>query len=385
MSGAGGDLTIVLTLKDRAPYTRRWMEYANERKFPFKVLVADGGSDDSVQAMLADRTRFPDVDYEYVRYPEDRCYADYYAKMADAASRVGTPFIALADNDDFLLPDALGRAMGFLADHPGYASCGGQSVSLWVLPGNEHAGSEYLYGRRVEWKCTREPDALAGSSARERLRAAMLSKADMFYYDVRRTGQVQRNLRVIRDLGLSDLFLVECMVLCLTAISGRTKRLEEVFLARQRNSPGSSGVVHRQAHGDWFGRMLAPSWSRDFHAFVDAVSGLLAEADGIATEESRAWVMENYRAWVVPSLLTDLLDDPVVSFSMSGILPAARRLVRLPESSVLRKTAKALYRRLPWVSVDVVHGLELFTRPVRNAGQDIQPIRDFLRRGDSGE
>ena len=44
---ADNELTILLTLKDRAPFTFRWMSYANSIRFPFKVLIADGGADET--------------------------------------------------------------------------------------------------------------------------------------------------------------------------------------------------------------------------------------------------------------------------------------------------------------------------------------------------
>ena len=172
MREQGGGLTIVLPLRDRVPYTRRWMEYASACAFPFKVLIADGGSDDSAQALLADKRRFPNVDYEYVRYPEDKGYPDFYAKMADAMRRVQTPYVALVDNDDFLVVDGASKAIEFLASNGDYVSCGGQGAALWVVPGVGKEGGDCLYGERVEWKCTRESDSLTGKIAAERLRAS---------------------------------------------------------------------------------------------------------------------------------------------------------------------------------------------------------------------
>ena len=93
---ADAQLTILLTLKDRGEFTHRWMSYAERVRFPFKVLIADGGSDASVPALLAERARFPNVDYEYLRYPEDTSYRQYYAKIDDALGRVRTPFVAMS-------------------------------------------------------------------------------------------------------------------------------------------------------------------------------------------------------------------------------------------------------------------------------------------------
>lgn len=380
MNARGSDLTIVLTLKDRVPYTRRWMEYASEQRFPFKVLVADGGMDDSAQAMLSDRARFPNVDYEYVRFAPDRTYSDFYAKMADAIARVRTPFVALADNDDFLVVDGVLRAVEFLSGNPGYVACGGQGAAFWVGEARGQSADTALYGPQVEWKCTREPDSLSGESARDRLLALTRSRSDVFYYDVKRTAIAVRELEAIRRLDLADLFLVEILVWHMTPIAGKTKRLDQLYLARQRNSIGSSGVEHQQRHGDWFGRMLVDTWSRDFSRFLDATADFLAEVDGIPVGEAREFVIDTYRAFVSPALLSDLMDEPWVSASVAGVLPVARRLVALPEHSPLRRLARALYRRLPWVSIDFVTGRELVTRPVVNAVRDFRPIRDFLAR-----
>lgn len=78
------DMTVLLLLKDRSLFTWRWMAYANKSHFPFKVFIADGGRDGTVEKILSDKSHFPHVDYEYVRYPYDRILSKYYAKVLDA-------------------------------------------------------------------------------------------------------------------------------------------------------------------------------------------------------------------------------------------------------------------------------------------------------------
>ena len=86
-------LTILLTLKDRTAYTFRWLAYLDSVKFPFTVLIADGGSDEDVPRALSATSSFPNLNYEYIRYPPDRTYADYYAKIENASARIQTPFV----------------------------------------------------------------------------------------------------------------------------------------------------------------------------------------------------------------------------------------------------------------------------------------------------
>src|SRR5882724_9951954 len=98
MKDTSQDLTIVLVLKDRPQFTWRWMKYYNQINLPFKVLIADGGKDTSVEK-LADRSLFPNLDYEYIRYPYDENIPTFLNKLQAVMSRVHTPYTLLTDND----------------------------------------------------------------------------------------------------------------------------------------------------------------------------------------------------------------------------------------------------------------------------------------------
>src|SRR6267378_699054 len=97
-------LTIVLPLKGRAEYTRRWFDWADRSRFPFAVVVADGGDDSGLEAALG---TYSHVRHRYVRYPYDADYARFYAKMTDALSRVTTPYVTVMDNDCFHIAEGL--------------------------------------------------------------------------------------------------------------------------------------------------------------------------------------------------------------------------------------------------------------------------------------
>lgn len=369
-------LTILLTLKDRVPFTHRWLDYAVGVGLPFRILVADGGTDHGVAEAVAAR-KAKGLDVDYLRYPADQTYADYYAKVADALSKVTTPLVVLADNDDLFIPDGLARAAQFLADHPGYVACGGQCAVFWVSGEGSAADAGALYGRQVEWKCSSQISTDVADTARQRLRDRCLGANDVFYA-VHRTELLRRHIEAICDFNPRDLFLMEQTVMFLTAIAGKTRQLETLYIARQQDSPGSSGGAHQERFGDWYDRMLAPTWSEDFTRFVDVTADALARADGLAAAAARRAVIESYKASVAPSLLSDLVSEPTVTFSMPLTLQVVRRLVRLPRDSRLRRGAQALYRHARWLSHDFVHGTEFRTRRAREAVAEFKPVRDFL-------
>ena len=118
-------LTIVLTLKDRSAFAHRWMRYMNDRACPYSIVIADGGEDHALESHLRDGGHYPRLRYEYLRYPVDVDYSRYYSKLADVVDCVTTPYVLLADNDDFFLLDEIPAFVQFLDQHPDYVSCGG--------------------------------------------------------------------------------------------------------------------------------------------------------------------------------------------------------------------------------------------------------------------
>ncbi len=364
----------------RAPFTLRWLAYASSVGFPFKVLIADGGSDDSVQRAVSTPGVFPGLQYEYVRYGYDASYTEFYAKIENALSRIHTPFVAMLDNDDFLIANALRKAVAYLVDHPDYAACGGQWGAFWVLPSGDEAAHDLTYGARIEWKCTSGTVSLRSPSATERVRDQSQIATYPLYYHVRRTAEAHQQFQLIRELDLRDFFLYEQLLAFLTAISGKTHQLDALYLARQWNSVETAGGTHAKRFGDWFGRMLVPSWSEDFSKFLAATSTALADKDGIPLDEARRWIVQSYRMEVAPPLLDNLLAEPTVTAPMSIVVRLVRRLLSLPPTSPLRKMATAIYRRTPWLSPDILHGTQIRGRRVPNAADEMRLIRSFLTR-----
>jgi glycosyltransferase domain-containing protein len=339
-------------------------------------MIADGGADATVASTVAEK-QSQGLDAEYVRYPYDTDYAAYYAKLADALSRVSTPFVVMADNDDFFIPQGLASAVEFLLAHPDHVACGGQCAMFWLGDAGESARTDAIYGDRIQWKCSSQISTDVAGTAKERLLGRCLGANDVFYA-VHRTALLRSHFEAVRDCNPRDLFLMEQLVMFLTAIAGKTRQLETLYIARQQDSPGSSGGSHQDQFGDWYDRMLLPTWSEDFNRFVDCSALALARADGMSAEDARRTVVQSYKLSVAPSLLADLVEEPTVSWSMPMVLQVVRSLVALPRTNWLRRGATACYRRARWLSHDFVHGTEFRTRRAREAAREFTPIRAFL-------
>ena len=68
--------SVLLVLKDRVDHTQRIMNKLDSEKFPYEILIADGGSDLAIEEELSDKSNFPNLNYTYLRYPFDKQLRD---------------------------------------------------------------------------------------------------------------------------------------------------------------------------------------------------------------------------------------------------------------------------------------------------------------------
>jgi glycosyltransferase domain-containing protein len=356
-------LTIVLPVKDRLDLARRWLSYAKSARFPFDVLVADGSADDSLKSFVKG---LEGVKVQYVRYPFDADYGRYYAKLSDALEKVATPYVALADDDDFLFPEALSAAVDFLETHPGHAACGGRCVFFWTE------------GGRLTKKGHLDCRSISKDSAAGRLESLPIGAIDPLYYDVRRSAQAREIFRAQKEAGLSDLFLAEHLVALLTVIAGKLERLDALQLARQHDPPSSAGREHEAKAGDALERFLAPSWSKDYEAFQRIAAAALAKKDGVGELEAKRLVNEAYRRLVAPELLCSVGRERGVTLSMALAAPVAGKLVNLPRENLLRRAARRVFRSSAWLSIEAVYGTQFLKKPIPREAERMAGVARFL-------
>ena len=113
-----GDLTILLPLKDRRQYTKRFMSKLHDENCPFPVLIADGGSDHLEEELKS----YSNVNYEYIRYPFDSSLEQFYKKMKDVADKIKTPYVSMQDNDDYFDIDGMSRSVEILKNENCHSS-----------------------------------------------------------------------------------------------------------------------------------------------------------------------------------------------------------------------------------------------------------------------
>ncbi|MFJ5300323.1 TIGR00180 family glycosyltransferase [Pseudomonas sp. NPDC088368] len=120
-------LTMVLMTHERPAFLRRALHYYGS--LPCKILVLDS----SAQALDAEDTRFPHVDY---RHLPEYSYWGVQAKLDFGVKQVTTPYMVFAADDDFVVHEALSDSVNFLEAHADYGMCHGYCL-MYSSHGNK--------------------------------------------------------------------------------------------------------------------------------------------------------------------------------------------------------------------------------------------------------
>jgi glycosyltransferase domain-containing protein len=267
-------LTVVMPMKGRHLFTFRFLWHANKARLPYRFLLADGLVNEAVARRLEDsRKEFQELDIEYVRYPDDTDYSRYFAKMSDAMQRVRTPYVMLADNDDFLGFNGIERALDFLDTHEDYISARGHQVGFSIysgigaLPGG-------ICGKFNQFYMDSDFKDVDAPAVAERLREGGL--CHRLHYAIYRTAAPVCILREVAEINFSDLMLYEDFFALRALTLGKAHINNETI---SYYSQAGTGVSYQPLR-DWARHLLRSRFTSDAHAVVERISLVVADADG---------------------------------------------------------------------------------------------------------
>lgn len=190
-------VTIVMPLKGRIEFTLRFLRHVELCRMPFRFFLADG-----LVRGLKDKLQFPEVNIRYIPYPDDIDWNRYFRKLHDAISRVETPFVMMAENDDFLGAQGIKDAVDFLCTHSDYVCCGGGVAGFSINEGLLGPLSRLSYSYTGDCK---------GDGDSDDVKARVLSgfKCNWLFYAVYRTEVLKAIWEEIVDMNPSNFYVTE--------------------------------------------------------------------------------------------------------------------------------------------------------------------------------
>ena len=288
-------LTVILTLKDRPCYTLRLMRYLDKHSFPFKIIIADGGCCKRIERILSDHAVFRNLDFNYIRYPYDETYTDYYKKMHSASILVNSKYCIFADNDNFYSVPGLRKAIEFLEFNPDYAACQGLTIGFRLSSNCNY------YSKGISFSRPLPHYSLENSSAIDRLNSVS-KKNFTSCYCVQKTTDLQTSLLTLVRNNPGNLYVTEVFLHFYLISIGKIRCLDIPYLYRQFDVIGSSNDTDH-SKSTLLQKLLWDSFVYDTNNLVDSVSGLISTNDSLDFHLVRTQVRGLFQLFFAPSLL----------------------------------------------------------------------------------
>jgi|APSaa5957512576_1039674.scaffolds.fasta_scaffold01322_3 glycosyltransferase domain-containing protein len=284
-------LTIILTLKGRDEFTYRWMKYMNEMRCLYKILLADGGDNLEIEAHLRHPNNYPNLDYEYIRYPLDASLDDYFNKLENVISRVKTDYILHADNDDFYLLDRIPEMITFLDDHRDYVAARGQLVNFEVFDIKGITKAQ-VRGRRYYASVVYAP-SIESDCPLARINSLCQGMSDYDYYSnwysITRTCVLQKMWKNLITLPTKEVIVLEMLSHVMMMNAGKLKIMSTPFYLRQSNTSqfGDTLIIGNE----FLERCISNNSFSEFSLAVDRFMGL-------NNVEDRKEVLKSIAGWL---------------------------------------------------------------------------------------
>jgi glycosyltransferase domain-containing protein len=284
-------VTIILTLKGREDFTYRWMNYMDNKRCPYRILIADGGEDQKLENFLKSGDHYKNLKYSYLRYPFDATLSEFYSKLENVISLVESDYVLLADNDDFYILDRISELASFLDANSDYVAARGQLVTFEVFDslGNSNAcafGARY----RASMSHTKSIDS---DNPVERIDSVCRGMAEQNYYmnwySVVRTQALQKIWKNLVSLPIREIIVLEVMTHVMLLHEGKLKVIASPFYMRQLNTSffGDDLVIDNK----FLERCLC---SNAFSEFPVAVNLFL----GATNDEDRRKILISIAGWL---------------------------------------------------------------------------------------
>jgi glycosyltransferase domain-containing protein len=262
-------LTLLVFLKDRAEFTKRLCEYLSEIHYPYPVYFADGSLADDNEDYLGSNRQFS-FSYTYKRFSKDLSLSDYYQKCYQALCDVKTPYVMIADNDDFPIPEGQSKAIQFLENNSKFIGCNGQIAGISLSPtASKPYGKNFLF-HQYYCQTMDLPVKLDQALATNRIES-YLSNFYSIFYSIFRTESLVCTYSLIKDLDFSDLGIHELFFSYMQLAQGKVHSIDVITYIRQKGSSQTAAVQK-----DWFHRLFYTNWLEDSQKAIHTIAEYIA-------------------------------------------------------------------------------------------------------------
>lgn len=223
--------TIIIPTRNRSWFLRRLLAYLSYQKCLASIIVADSSDDGHRKTNLRTVDDFADtINIEYLELSNLKPDG-LYGKIAFALSRVTSEFVVICADDDFVVPNAVGKCVQFLRGNPDYSCARGYTFVF-----------EFETDRQLTLRRAPVVASLDSNSREARLLTGSRHYQQVFSSVFRRDVLVEIEGRLSTNIKADCAWLAELAVCFFAATLGKVGRLSFPYEYRQKHS-GTLGLT----------------------------------------------------------------------------------------------------------------------------------------------
>lgn len=302
-------LGILIPTKNRSEFIIRQLHYYANVQCPYTIYIGDASNQEHIEKILSTIKKLKDsIKVVYKHYPE----LDVPNCLKEMARVTKEEYVAFVGDDDFLVPNSLGKCVTFLENNPEYRTAQGKGM-IFSLTSNGSDGQDLIVDPY------RIGDA-QGEMPTQRL-TEFLSHNWATIFAVHRTKEFYEDYENIELL--TNLQFTEIMADCMSIIRGKSQQLDCFYLVRQHHD-------QRTRLQNTFGWITNPTWQDSFQIFYNTVTEALMKAEGINRETAAEIVKLNFEGYVmngyIKRLNRELGKRTILSSALSFAINISRKI-----------------------------------------------------------
>lgn len=278
--------TILLLLKDRPEFTKRWLHVHEMLNFQIPIHIADGSlakKNEKIISEFLKRNKRLKIDYKH--YGKDIDLPTFYRKITNAIKSINSQYVIFTCNDDFLIEKSIIEGADFLENNKGYVATAGpvydttmcqtklEHTQIWGKL--SHPINQYpAFDRKEELAESRIYNFLAGR------------KNSYIFMALHRRDALLKTNEIIEqscppDLRLQE-HLLSMMTLCFGKVSGAMP-----CMTFHQNNPGESAGKDIIKKGTWYQWIQSKEWFEFYKKMISVLVENISESEYSTTDLKR--------------------------------------------------------------------------------------------------
>ena len=287
-------LTIILQIRDRFEFSCRWLNFAYQNKCSYNIYIADGSENENLKNYIDKNKFYKILNIQYVKTEYDKNWKLYCNKILAALKTINTPYLLLADDDDFYHFENIQKCIDRLDDNKDLISCGANTIHFKIIDG-------IVSGKKIQFHKNVKSSYLS-TSILDNINLYFRGSRGIYYCihrsDKFKNGWILNNNQNFSNGRMTELFMELYLLTC-----GKVEFINIPFYYRQYGSSiGNSALLSN----DFLDEMLKFNWHKDINKIINIISKKISNINKTKISDVKLELINGLKLYLRPWIINGI-------------------------------------------------------------------------------